>query len=151
VTPSEYFRELVEPTIAEFEANPTSVRRAYAACVFAYHFADTVHVHTGRSKTQVRKELAALAAEFWTVEGVATVAKHLEAARTTVKPKVEDTHLGQAAAFASGAYWASGASWAGMPTVVRTRNDTGHPVDVLHCIRATKQALATYLAQERLP
>jgi hypothetical protein len=58
MTPSEYFRELVEPTIAEFEANPASVRHAYAACVFAYHFADAVHVHTGRSKTQVRKELA---------------------------------------------------------------------------------------------
>jgi hypothetical protein len=151
MTPAEYFRELVEPTIAEFEANPASVRHAYAACVFAYHFADVVAVHTGRSKTQVRKELAGIAAEFWTVEGVATVAKHLEATRTTVRPKAEDTHLGQAAAFADGAYWADGSSWADMPIVVRTRSDAGYPVDVLHCIGVTRRAIATYLAQEGLP
>jgi hypothetical protein len=151
MTPSEYFRELVEPTIAEFAANPASVRHAYAACVFVYHFADVVAVHTGRSKTQVRREIAGIAAEFWTVEGVATVVKHLEATRTTVRPKAEDTHLGQAAAFSDGAYWSDGSSWAEMPTVVRTRDDAGHPVDVLHCIRAIKQALATYLAREGLP
>jgi hypothetical protein len=125
MTPAEYFHELVEPTIAEFEANPASVRHAYAACMFAYHFADAVAVHAGRSKSQVRKELAALATEFWTVEGIATVAKHLEATTTPVKPRIGDTHLGQAAAFASGAYWASGASWAGMPTAGRLQARQG--------------------------
>ena len=45
MTPSEYFHELIEPTIAEFEAKPASVRHAYATCVFVYHFADVVAVH----------------------------------------------------------------------------------------------------------
>jgi hypothetical protein len=162
LTPSTYFRELVEPAVADFEANQISVRLAYTACMFAYHFADAVaaHRHPGGDRGRIRNELgkvrgdlADLSAWFRTVEGIATVAKHVEVMdeKMPVKPKIEDTHLGQAAAFASGQYWASGASCAGRPTVVRTRDDAGRPVDVLHCVRDVRRAIETYLDRERLP
>jgi hypothetical protein len=32
-----YLEEIVEPTVKEFEENPTSVRRAFLACVAVFH------------------------------------------------------------------------------------------------------------------
>lgn len=37
---SRYVSEMVEPTIADFEYNPTSVRHAFLACVPAFHTID---------------------------------------------------------------------------------------------------------------
>jgi hypothetical protein len=61
MTPATYFRELVEPAIEEFEAEPISIRHAYTACMFAYHFADAVHVARREPKDGIRKAIAALA------------------------------------------------------------------------------------------
>ncbi len=170
MTPSEYFRELVEPTIAEFEANPASVRHAYAACVFAYHFADAVAVHLtpdrnpGRIKNElakVRNDLTTLAKEFRTVEGVATMAKHIEVMneKMPVRPKTEDTHvsLGEKGIWTDAASniapWTDATGTVGdwHDGAVKTRDKNGNPVDMRDCVQATRRAIERYLAREGLP
>ena len=64
VKPADYFREIVEPTIGEFIAEPKDVRRAYLACVVTFHFADAAAVHTKRKPHQVEDELKGLAPDF---------------------------------------------------------------------------------------
>jgi hypothetical protein len=35
-----YIKDIVEPTVADFERNPLSIRHAFLACVVAYHASD---------------------------------------------------------------------------------------------------------------
>jgi hypothetical protein len=164
--PSAYFHELVEPAIAEFEANPTSIRHAYAACMFAWHFADAVLVRTGHGPHASRKAkgdaleairscIAALAnppTAFGTIAGIANMVKHLEVTdpRLPVKPKPEDTHVGPEAAWSDdGTYWldhdGSEVSWSDAENVVRTKDDQGNFVDVRWCVRKVRDAIEAYL------
>lgn len=153
-----YFRELIEPTIAELDAYPTSIRHAYAACMFAWHFVDAVVEHDGpypnpgcRSVAleATRKAIATHAKPdwaYWMVAGIATLAKHLKVTRLRVKPKLEDTHIGPEAAFDDGRYWEDGRSWADAEEVVRTWDEQGNPVDVRLCLRQCSRAIEAYLA-----
>ena len=75
--PSEYFRALVEPTILEFESDPTNIRRAYAACLFTYHFADAVAVYLGRKVSEIEDDLTKVAPEFRLVRAIANMSKHV--------------------------------------------------------------------------
>jgi hypothetical protein len=96
---------------------------------------------------KIREELAAIAPAFWTVEGIANMAKHFELTNNKLreKPRIEDTHVGPRAAFKSDAYWASGASWKDSEEVVRTKSEDGRPIDVRHCVREARRAIETYL------
>ena len=40
--PKQYADEIVDPTIAEFESEPRSRRRAFLACVAAFHMIDYI-------------------------------------------------------------------------------------------------------------
>jgi hypothetical protein len=54
-----YFKQIVEPTIADFEANPTSVRHAFLAALAVFHSID--YLAPGRSaglRTAFRKQSA---------------------------------------------------------------------------------------------
>jgi hypothetical protein len=156
--PLNYFHELVEPTIVEFEKEPANKRHAYAACLFAYHFADAAAIHetpeSDRSNPgklankigEVRKRLADVAPEFRMVEGIATMVKHIMVTKVLEKPRIEDTHVGKSAPFNDGRYWSDETSWTENKDVVRTRNDRGHLVDVLWCVREARHAIETYLA-----
>jgi hypothetical protein len=144
-----YFREFVEPAIEEFAAEPTSIRHAYAACLFAYHFADAVHVARREPKDGIRKAIAALAKPeeaFWVVAGIVTLAKHLEVTRLPVKPKLEDLPIGLEAAFSDGTHWSDGTSWSDAEEVVMVRDDQGNLVDVRECLLETYSAIEAYLA-----
>jgi hypothetical protein len=84
------------------------------------------------------------------------VAKHLEAARTTVRPRVEDTHVG----LGEKGIWTDAAGNVGTWTdaagavgdwhdgAVKTKDEHGNPVDVRDCVRATRRAIERYLARE---
>lgn len=147
--PSAYFRELVEPALADFEANPTSIRHAYAACLFAWHFADAVHMDRGETKSSIKQGIAAHTnpeRAYWTVGGIATLAKHLEVTRLPVKPKPDGTHVGPEAAFADGRYIDKERSWTKAEEVVRTWDDQGNAVDIRWCLREACRAIAAYLA-----
>lgn len=70
-----YIEQIVEPTVKEFEQNQRSMRRAYLACVAAYHTADRAAYpkDPGNLKSQWRKECFA----FVIVEMVALKFKHV--------------------------------------------------------------------------
>jgi hypothetical protein len=72
-----YLAEFVDPTIADFEANPTSVRHAFLACVAVFHGVDYL-AHPRPSRTtreHFRKESSA----FDLVDSVAHAFKHVTA------------------------------------------------------------------------
>jgi hypothetical protein len=159
--PRDYLRELVEPAIKEFEAEPDNVRRAYTACLFAYHFADAVAVH-GKPKDKaerdrylasIREELASSAPSFRTVEGIANMMKHVELDRGKVRPKMSDTHVSHEERLwvdAAGNVrpWldASGTPrpWLGPPEVM-TRDSQGNRVNLRRCIQEVRLAITAYL------
>jgi hypothetical protein len=149
--PSEYFRDLVEPTIAEFEKEPESVRRAYAACVFTYHFADAAAVHSGRKSHQIADELTGMTPAFGLVRDIANLTKHLvlDPKRPGNKgrplPRMPDTHVGPEAAFTDGTFFSDGTSWSDSKPVVRTREGHGRLVDVAWCVTQARRAIEGYL------
>jgi hypothetical protein len=150
MTPAAYFDEMVAPTIAEFMDTPADIRRAYAACMFAWHFADAVHKDRGEPLADVRKGIAAQVKfdrAYRTVADVANMAKHLKVTRPKLPYtlKTEDTHVGRAAAFSDGTRWSDGTSWTDADDVVCTRDDQGNLVDVRWCVVEARRAIVAYL------
>jgi hypothetical protein len=53
---TKYLDEIAEPTVAEFEKNPTSVRHAFLACVALFHTVDYLAFpETGRAISRSTK------------------------------------------------------------------------------------------------
>lgn len=48
----QFITEMVEPTLREFEENPTSVRHAFLACVTTFHIIDYLNAKSERQKFQ---------------------------------------------------------------------------------------------------
>jgi hypothetical protein len=70
-----YMTEIVEPTISDFEANPTSVRHAFLACVVTFHSIDYL---THPKKPKSRRELFRQESlEFAMVDRLAHAFKHV--------------------------------------------------------------------------
>lgn len=71
-----YIAEIIEPTIREFEANPTSTRHAYLACVVTYHLADylTHPKKLGNELALFRRQ----SADFALVEPIANAFKDVQ-------------------------------------------------------------------------
>ncbi|MGY3618404.1 hypothetical protein [Bradyrhizobium sp. USDA 10063] len=67
-----YMREIVDPTIADFHAHPTSRRHAFLACVATYHCIDYIKRPPGNLRKQFRDECP----DFGTVDRVAHAFKH---------------------------------------------------------------------------
>jgi hypothetical protein len=80
-----YLDEIVEPTIAEFERNPTSVRHAFLACVATYHSLDYLTYDEIKRKTpkgevgNLRHLFGKESADFKLVDDVAHAFKHVVA------------------------------------------------------------------------
>jgi hypothetical protein len=64
-----YLEEYVEPTVADFERNPASVRHAFIAAVVTFHCADYL-AHPDRS-TILRQQWKAESKAFATVDDIA--------------------------------------------------------------------------------
>jgi hypothetical protein len=75
-TAERYMTEIVDPTIGDFEANPTSVRHAFLACVVTYHSIDYL-THPTKPASR-RKKFRAVSPEFAIVDRVAHAFKHVE-------------------------------------------------------------------------
>jgi hypothetical protein len=72
-----YMTEIVEPTISDFEANPTSVRHAFLACVVTYHSID--YLTRPKRPASRRESFRQESPEFATVDRIAHAFKHVEA------------------------------------------------------------------------
>jgi hypothetical protein len=73
-----YLDQMVEPTIRDFEQNPTSVRHAFLACVAVFHAIDYLAYPKKRSAT-LRQKFQKNSADFAIVDDVAHSFKHVVA------------------------------------------------------------------------
>ena len=132
--------------------------------MFTYHFADAVAVHRGRQckPAAIVRELAAITPAFETIQGVATMAKHVEVRdrNIPVRPKMADVHtageeFGWDDEFGGTVLWDDGNGgdlyWEGEDPVVCIRDQHGRSADVRRCLRETREAIAAYLVREHLP
>jgi hypothetical protein len=71
-----YIDDIVEPTIAEFEAEPTSVRRAFLACVVTFLVIDYLF-YSNNSSAAKRNEFRKKSESFAIVDRVAHAFKHV--------------------------------------------------------------------------
>jgi hypothetical protein len=72
-----YIETIVEPTINDFKAHPTSVRHAFPACVATFHTVD--YLTHPRSPATVRQKLRNESPDFRIVDDVAHAFKHMTA------------------------------------------------------------------------
>jgi hypothetical protein len=70
-----YLDEIVEPTVSDFEANPTSVRHAFLACVATFHSVD--YLAHPRKPASLRQKFADQSPDFAMVDRVAHALKHV--------------------------------------------------------------------------
>jgi hypothetical protein len=71
-----YMREIVDPTINDFEANPRSRRHAFVACLVTCHCAD--YLALPRKAQQLRNELKKQSMAFSMIDRVAHAFKHVQ-------------------------------------------------------------------------
>ena len=74
VTPDEYMREIVEPSIEEMVANRSSRRRAFIACVVTFHTID--YLAGKRRKAVLRAEYRAQSPAFAAIDRIAHAVGH---------------------------------------------------------------------------
>jgi hypothetical protein len=72
-----YFEQIVDPTIADFEANPTSVRHAFVAAVVVFHVIDYLPRKTV-SSSSLRDRFRKECSDFAVVDRIAHAFKHVE-------------------------------------------------------------------------
>jgi hypothetical protein len=70
-----YLDEIVDPTIKDFEQNPTSVRHAFLACVVTFHAIDYL-AYPRKSRT-LRQQFQKASPDFAHVDEVAHAFKHV--------------------------------------------------------------------------
>ena len=75
MSPQEYLELIVEPTVAEFEQDQSSVRRAFLACVAVFHTIDYIRP---KKYQNLRKLFREECAAFATIDRVASAFKHVE-------------------------------------------------------------------------
>ena len=76
---AQYLEEIVEPTINDFEANPTSRRHAFLACVVACHGVDYL-AYPGDPRT-LRQQYRHQCADFKIIDDVGHAFKHVVAGK----------------------------------------------------------------------
>jgi hypothetical protein len=76
---AQYLEEIVEPTVKDFEANPTSRRYAFLACVAACHGVDYL-AYPGDPRT-LRQQFGHKSADFKIIDDVGHAFKHVVAGR----------------------------------------------------------------------
>ena len=79
MTPLDYLEEIVLPTIDEFQADGSSRRKAYLACIVTYHLSDYLRASKASDVLETVKGRAEAA--FEVVHAVATGAKHTASGR----------------------------------------------------------------------
>jgi hypothetical protein len=72
-----YLNEIVDPTVRDFEENPTSVRHAFIACVATFHSID--YLAYPRKSKATRERFRKASSDFSLVDDVAHAFKHVVA------------------------------------------------------------------------
>jgi hypothetical protein len=74
-----YMNEIVDPTITDFEREPTSRRRAFLACVAVFHTVDYLAKRPGSPNRQNLRNQFRKNTNFAAVDRVAHAFKHVQA------------------------------------------------------------------------
>ena len=78
--PGRFLAEIVKPTIDEYEADPTSVRRAFLACAATFHTVDWL-AHPGKPAA-LRQKFRNACPEFAIVDDIEHAFKHTKAGKS---------------------------------------------------------------------
>ena len=100
MTPEEYMREIMEPTIKDLVQNRTSKRHAFLACVATYHTID--YLCGKRRKAVLRGEYRAQSAAFAAVDRIAHGRVDAQPGPKRSALRVAETPADSSAAFAEG-------------------------------------------------
>ena len=82
-----YLDKIVEPTIKDFEQNPTSVRHAFLACVATFHSIDYL-AYPRKRPAMLRQKFGQRSPDFKIVDEVAHAFKHVVAGNRS-RPKLK--------------------------------------------------------------
>jgi hypothetical protein len=85
-----YLDEIVEPTIIDFEADPTSRRRAFLACVVTCHAVD--YLSFPRDAQKKRQQFSGRSDAFKIIDNVGQSFKHVVAGKPAA-PRFQARHL----------------------------------------------------------
>jgi hypothetical protein len=132
-----YLDEIVEPTIRDFEASPTSVRHAFLACVVVFHGIDYL-AYPGKRPSTLRQQFSRKSSAFATVDDVAHAFKHVVTGNRK-KPKLKaDEVVSRPPAFWGEGKW-NAARWddpVGGVTI-----DGDRSVDLLEAVKSARDFL----------
>ena len=73
----DYIEKIVETTIEEFRANPTSVRHAFLACLVTYHTVDYLSQSKGKKAKTLSEEFCKRSLDFQLLCDIANSFKHV--------------------------------------------------------------------------
>lgn len=135
MTPQTYLETICRPACADFFAEPTSLRKAWAAATALFHFEDCVAVDSGTDIKTLRREMEKEFFRLSALADVANVSKHFCLERGKRKGlAVDDFRTGRGAAFSDGAYYSDGTSHSDAPIVVVVEFN-GQKIDVQNLCR----------------
>jgi hypothetical protein len=127
-----YLDEIVEPTIADFEQNPTSVRHAFLACVATFHSID--YLAYPRKPQPLRQLFRRQSTDFALVDRVAHAFKHVASGNPTGEWLVSAEVISRPPAVWGSAVWDL-SKWDDPTGGVTLDSDRG--VDLLGAIKRT--------------
>ncbi|AWP23905.1 hypothetical protein C4901_11675 [Acidiferrobacter sp. SPIII_3] len=144
----EFFKEVVQPTVDEYLAQPANIRRGRLAAIVLNHTVDYWCVDTGEEKDSVRQNLEANTrvsghhghSFFQIVEDTADASKHARLNRKSRK-MTEATQVRQRSVGAFGTTAYNTAPYGGSRAVdVRAMLDDGTVFSLSHAVRKVTQA-----------
>jgi hypothetical protein len=98
-----YLDDIVEPTIKDFEQNPTSVRHAFLACVATLHAVD--YLAYPRKSAEVRKQFGRESSDFRLVDDVTQAFKHVVAGNRQKPRLIANDVISRPPALGDQVYW----------------------------------------------
>jgi hypothetical protein len=143
--PNLYIKNVIEPTLRRFEAEPTSLELAFATCIFISHIADVIKEHSGDGLASTREKITAHDHEFAVLSAFAIAAKHVKVTDGRYADfmglHLDDAEIASGAAFSDGTYFSDGTSFAEHPDTVRIQTPDGHYHDLLFCAQSVVKSL----------
>jgi len=127
-----YLDEIVEPTISDFEQNPTSVRHAFLACVAAFHSID--YLAYPRKPQPLRQLFRRQSSDFALVDHVTHAFKHVASGNPSGKRLVSTEVISRPPALWGSAVWDL-SIWDDQTGGVTLNNDRS--VDLLGALKRT--------------
>lgn len=140
MTPDEYMREIVEPTIKDMVANRSSRRHAFIACVVTFHTVD--YLAGKRRKAILRAEYRRQSSAFAAIDRIAHAAKRKQSGDRRSPLRVENARARPSAVFGESTFGTNAFGDVGGAT------DGSEPADVLELVNAAADFLRNRIRED---